>query len=115
MPAASPTPKPREGADVKTLQGDARAWLELEELCGLIAAPPEWVVERVQAGLVEVGPGAPMEDPPGWRFDSFVVARLRSMRRTELCFGAAPELAALVADLEEEVARLRARLFAIDR
>jgi len=100
---------------VKVFQGDARDWLEFEELCSVIAAPREWVVERVQAGLVEVRPGAHAQGPQGWRFDSLVVARLRSMRRTELSFGAEPELAALVADLEEEVARLRARLFAVDR
>lgn len=100
---------------MKVFQGDARAWLALEELCGLIAAPPEWVAERVQAGFVDVELGTPAQGLQGWRFDSLVVARLRSMRRTELCFGAEPELAALVADLEEEVARLRARLYAIDR
>jgi chaperone modulatory protein CbpM len=100
---------------VNVVQGDARAWLELEELCALVAAPPEWIAERVQAGLVEVGLDAPGEPAQGWRFDSLVVARLRSMRRTELCYGAVPELAALVADLEEEVARLRAQLFALRR
>lgn len=100
---------------MNVVQGDARAWLELEELCDLIAAPPDWIAERVQAGLVEAVTGGQGEGPQGWRFDSLVVARLRSMRRTELCYGAVPELAALVADLEEEVARLRARLFAIDR
>lgn len=94
------------------VQGDVRAWLELEELCALVAAPPEWIAERVQSGLVEMGPVAVGPAPQRWRFDSLVVSRLRSMRRTELCYGAEPELAALVADLEEEVARLRARLFA---
>jgi chaperone modulatory protein CbpM len=100
---------------VNVVQGDARAWLELEELCDALAVPPQWIAERVQAGLVGVGPGALAQGPQGWRFDSLVVARLRSMRHTELCYGAVPELAALVADLEEEVARLRARLFVIDR
>lgn len=93
------------------LRCDTGAWLDLEALSRVLAAPPDWVVERVRAGLVEVGVQAEGA-PAGWRFDSLVVARLRSIRRTEVAFGAAPELAALVADLEEELARLRAQLFA---
>jgi chaperone modulatory protein CbpM len=96
------------------LRADVSRWLDLEALSRLLAAPPDWVVERVRSGLVEVqshADGAPAH----WRFDSLVVARLRSMRRTEAAFGAAPELAALVADLEEEVARLRALLSVLGR
>lgn len=98
---------------MSVLQVDARDWLELDELCRLLAAPPEWVVERVEAGFVstagEAGGGA-----LAWRFDAPAVKRLRSMRRTERCYDAGPELAALVADLEQEVARLRSRLRALE-
>jgi chaperone modulatory protein CbpM len=64
------------------------------------------VTERVRAGLIDVQAG-PLA---AWRFDALVVRRVRSMRRIEHAFDAAPELAALVADLEDEVARLRRRL-----
>ncbi|MCW5633082.1 MAG: MerR family transcriptional regulator [Rubrivivax sp.] len=94
---------------------DTPGWLDLDELCRLVPAPPEWVTERVQAGLVEAHAAPADAGPAQWRFDTLVVGRMRSMRRTERCYDAAPELAALVADLEEEVARLRAQLFALGR
>lgn len=94
------------------LRWDASGWLDLEALSRVLAAPPDWVVERVRAGLVEVE-GQDGSEPASWRFDALVVARLRSMRRTEVAFDAAPELAALVADLEDELARLRAQLRAL--
>ena len=98
------------------VHGQADDWLDLEQLGRLVAAPPQWVIEHVQAGLVAVTMSVPSAPgPSGWRFDSLVVARLRSMRRIEEGFDATPELAALVADLEEEVARLRSRLFVVGR
>jgi chaperone modulatory protein CbpM len=81
-------------------------WLTLEELSRVVAVSPQWVAERVHAGLIEVEG----ETPAGWRFDTLVLRRVRSMQHTERCFGAVPELAALVADLEEQIAQLRARL-----
>ena len=45
-----------------------------------------------------------------WRFSSADLARARRMRQLERDFEADPELAALVADLLEEVADMRARL-----
>jgi chaperone modulatory protein CbpM len=82
------------------------ALLTLEELSRAMALPPEWVIERVRAGLIQ----PQGEGPQGWRFDAILVRRVRSMRHTERCFDAVPELAALVADLEDEIMRLRARL-----
>ena len=52
----------------------------------------------------------PSDDPAAWRFDAIALRRVRSMVRLERDFDAVPELAALVADLEEEVQRLRAQL-----
>ena len=48
--------------------------------------------------------------PDAWRFTSVHVRRARAMRRIERDFDAVPELAALVADLIEEIEALRARL-----
>jgi len=91
----------REPAD------DQDAALTLQELSRALALAPDWVVERVQAGLIEVRRDSAGGGPAGWRFDAVVVRRVRSMRRTEQCFDAVPELAALVADLEDEIAALR--------
>jgi chaperone modulatory protein CbpM len=82
------------------------AGLSLEELCRLADVSPQWVHLRVEQGLIQADP----DGPPAWRFDAVALARVRRMRVVERGFDAAPELAALVADLEDEIARLRARL-----
>ena len=89
---------------VATLQEDVA--LTLDELCVTCAVTREWVVTRVEEGLLPADDGAP-ED---WRFGSRHLWRTREMRRIEETFDAAPELAALVADLLEEIKALRARL-----
>ena len=89
---------------------EAGAWLTLEELSRALAVSPDWVTERVHAGLIEVESDRVGRGQAGWRFDALVVRRVRSMQHTERCYGAVPELAALVADLEEQIARLRERL-----
>ncbi len=82
------------------------AWLTLDELCRATAQSPAWVVQRVDAGLLRAGDG----DPAGWRFDFTALRRVRRLACLERDFDAVPELAALVADLEEEIDRLRRRL-----
>ena len=82
--------------------------LSLDELCRACAVSAEWVFERVQTGLLAPS-AARDESAAAWRFDAAVLLRVRSMRRIELDFDAGPELAALVADLEDEIRRLRAR------
>ncbi len=57
-------------------------------------------------GLLPLESGA----PDAWRFGSRHMSRARAMHRIERDFDAAPELAALVADLLEEIEALRARL-----
>ena len=82
------------------------AWLSLDELCRVADVPPQWVAQRVAEGLLPTPAGA----LGSWRFDTLVLHRVRRMVRIERDFEAAPELAALVADLEDEVARLNSRL-----
>lgn len=91
------------------------AWLTLEDLCRVGSVTPQWVADRVAEGLLP--PAAGPATPPGgagragdWRFDSLAVRRVRCMTRIERHYDAVPELAALVADLEDEIASLRARL-----
>jgi chaperone modulatory protein CbpM len=82
------------------------ALLTLDELCALGAVSVQWVQVRVEEGLLP----ARGDRPPAWRFDAVALARVRRMARMERHFDAAPELAALVADLEDEIERLRCRL-----
>ena len=82
------------------------ALLTLDELCRVSAVSPQWVIERVQGGLLP----AEGERVQAWRFDALALGRVRHMRRLERDFDAVPELAALVVDLLDEVQRLRGRL-----
>ena len=82
------------------------AWLSLDELCRLGAVDPQWVMDRIDEGLLPDPGGAPR----AWRFDGLLVERVRCMARLERDFDAAPELAALVADLVDEIHGLRQRL-----
>lgn len=72
--------------------------ITLEELVVVCAVSGEWVRERVAEGLLPE------------RFDTLTVRRVRRMRALERDFDAAPELAALMADLLEELDALRARV-----
>lgn len=82
------------------------ACLTLEQLSRACAVPPQWVIEHVGEGLLP----APGESPSAWRFSSRDLWRVRQMIRLERDFEAVPELAALVADLLDELDEMRARL-----
>ena len=89
--------------DLELLEG---ACLTLEQLCAAGAIERAWLVERVEAGLIPATGGA----EPAWRFTATALVRVRRMRDIERAYEAAPELAALVADLLEEMDSLRAKL-----
>lgn len=81
--------------------------LTVDELAQACAVERQWVVVRVRSGLLG---SAADQDPGEWRFASGDLARARRLVALERDFDANEELAALVADLIEEVQRLRARL-----
>lgn len=82
------------------------SWLTLEQLSVACNVETFWLQARLEANLI---PQA--ECVAGvWRFSGAALARARRMRALERDFDAVPELAALVADMEEEIAALRARL-----
>ena len=92
---------------------------ELARSCGVELA---WVVERVESGVLElvsdidIAGADPASDDAAngsWRFDSVTLVRARRLVALETTFDADPQLAALTADLIEEVARLRRRLVAL--
>ena len=78
-------------------------WLDLDEVCRLTRLPADWVRAHVSGGLLMVAFGAGDD----WRFDAQTLRRAQRLAALERDFDAVPELAALVADLEDEVARLR--------
>lgn len=79
--------------------------LSLDALCGVGCVSAAWLRERVEAGLIPVG-----EAEGEWLFEARTLIRVRTMQTMERDFDAAPELAALVADLREEIDALRRRL-----
>jgi chaperone modulatory protein CbpM len=82
------------------------SWLTIEQLAAACKVEAEWLTRHIDEGLfpsVECVSGI-------WRFSGAALARARRMRQLERDFDAAPELAALVADLLDEMDQLRARL-----
>jgi len=82
------------------------ACLTLEQLCAAAALDRDWLVRHVEEGLIPASGTLVAE----WRFSTVHVTRARRMHEIERTYEAAPELAALVADLLEELDELRARI-----
>jgi len=81
------------------------SWLTLEQVAAACMVEPAWLLRHLEEGLF---PHA--ESIAGtWHFSATTLSRARRMRQLERDFDAAPELAALVADLLEEMDVLRAR------
>lgn len=81
-------------------------WLTLEQVAAACAVEPQWLLRHIEEGLF---PHA--ESVAGvWRFSAVSIQRARRMRQLERDFDAVPELAALMADLLEEMDVLRARV-----
>jgi chaperone modulatory protein CbpM len=82
------------------------SWLALEQVAAACRVEPAWLLRHLEEGLF---PQA--ESVAGtWRFSGVCLLRARRMRQLERDFDAVPELAALVADLLEEMDALRAQI-----
>ncbi len=81
------------------------ASLTVEEVARACGADAQWVAEHVEAGILTC-----TAREPAPRFASRDLQRARRVLELERVFEADPELAAMVADLIDEVDRLRARL-----
>ncbi len=81
--------------------------LTLDELASTCTVSREWIIERVHAGVLVAEPEV---DPEQCGFSGRELLRAQRLYALERDFDANPELAGLVADLLEEVARLRTRL-----
>lgn len=89
-------------ADVEVVEGAAFTAADLARACGVAE---DWVQSRVEAGVLQVDRAS-----GAWRFDSVTLVRARRIAQLESTYDADPQLAALAADLIEEVTRLRRRL-----
>lgn len=78
----------------------------LEDLARACRQDTEWVRLRVETGVLQTDDGSGQE----WRFSSHSCVRARRIAELEAHFDADPQLAALTADLIEEVNRLRREL-----
>ncbi len=81
------------------------SWLTLEQLAAACTVEPAWLILHIEEGLfphAECVAGT-------WRFSGASLLRARRMRQLERDFDAVPELAALVADMLEEIDSLRSR------
>ena len=78
---------------------------DLANACGVNVA---WVHARVEAGVLSVEGASEV-----WRFDSVALIRARRIAHLEASFDADPQLAALMADLIEELVDLRRQLRAL--
>lgn len=90
--------------------------LDLQDLARHCQRNTAWVVERVQTGVLycENEPSGEAAAPPAhWRFSSQTLVRARRIAHLEHSFDADPQLAALTADLIEEVQMLRRKLQAL--
>ena len=82
------------------------SWLTLEQVAAACAVDADWLLAHLDDGLLPE-----VESTAGvWRFSAAAIRRARRMRQFERDFDAAPELAALIADLLDEADALRARL-----
>lgn len=80
--------------------------LTIEQLSLLCNVEPDWIVRHADEGLLP----AVVDESNGWLFSQVALHRARRMAQIERDFDAVPELAALVADLQEELESLRRQL-----
>ena len=94
-------------ADIFTgiLVGEQGA-LSIEEMVEACGAEVAWVVELVQVGVLS----PEGRDEAAWRFGALDLLRARRLARLARDFEASTEAAAVILDLLDEIARLRARL-----
>lgn len=78
----------------------------VDDLALACSVSTAWVVTHVEEGALP----RPASEPDQWRFGSRDLLRARRIRAVERDFDAEPQLAALVADMLDEIDALRARL-----
>ncbi len=90
---------------------DDSAWLEMGELCTFLRVERTWVIELVEAGVLEPRGTA----PEAWSFPASALVRARATSRLVNDLGVNLAGVAVILDLVEERARLERRLAEIER
>ncbi len=85
--------------------------LTLADLAHSCDVSPEWIVARLEAGLLNLT----ITDAQQARYTSAELTRARRLCNIERDFDANPELAALVVDMMEEIERLRCPIRSLDK
>ncbi|BBP01010.1 chaperone modulator CbpM [Sulfuriferula nivalis] len=85
--------------------------LTLTDLAHSCNVSPEWIVSRLEAGLLSLT----ITNAQPVRYTSAELTRVRRLCNIERNFDANPELAALVVDMMEEIERLRKQLQPVDK
>lgn len=85
------------------------ARLTIDDLTLSCMVSRDWVIAHVEAGVLLADVGTE-QDPDRWTFSANDLLRARRLSGIERDFDANPELAGLVADLFDELERLRTRL-----
>jgi chaperone modulatory protein CbpM len=89
---------------VATIMDDS--WLTMEQLARICRVEVAWLQHRLEDGLFPYA-----ESVAGtWRFSNRCVLRAQRMYQLEHDFDAVPELAALMADLQDEMENLQYQL-----
>ena len=98
-----------------------QAMLDLQELARHCSTSPQWVIEHVQTGVFSYDNAdggsttITTEQTQLWRFSSQTLVRAQRIAQLEHSFEADPQLAAMTADLIEEVQWLRRKLLHLQR
>lgn len=79
--------------------------LELDDVVRICCVNHQWLLERIEQEVVQ-----PIVRDDRYYFSSATVVRIRQVIHVEQVYDADPQLAALVADLTEEVQALRREL-----
>ncbi|MFN7123591.1 MAG: MerR family transcriptional regulator [Hydrogenophaga sp.] len=93
---------------IQVLAALDETWLNLTDLCHLAGVTEVWVRDRMSDGLLVENTTIAVD---AFHFSASDLGRAKRMAQLEQNFDAVPELAALVVDLELELAALRARLW----
>ena len=87
------------------------SYLSVEQLANLCAVDPVWVLQHIEDGLLS----AAKLEGGNLRFSALELTRAKRILNIERNFDALPELAALVADMQEELDNLRRQLLRTSR
>ena len=90
---------------------DDGAWLDIGQFCAYLQVEQHWIVELVDAGVIEPRGAA----PDAWSFPASALARARATSRLVSDLGVNLAGVALILDLLEERRRLERRLEELER